>query len=62
MLNFESDEGVEMVATYNSIISTVKLHGKSTWNFLEIFFKKIFNGCRDFIHLTPGNIGMVVCH
>ena len=61
MLHFGSDEGVEMAATYHSIISTVKLHGKSSWNFLGTFFKKIFNGCRDFICLTPGNIEMAVC-
>ena len=61
MLHFGSDEGVEMAATYHSIISTVKLHGKSAWNFLGTFFKKIFNGCRDFICLTPGNIEIAVC-
>lgn len=61
MLHFGSDEGVEMATTYHSIISTVKLHGKSAWNFLGTFFKKIFNGCRDFLCLTPGNIEMAVC-
>ena len=58
MLHFGSDEGVEMAATYHSVISTVKLHGKSAWNFLGTFFTKIFNGCRDFFSLTPGNIEM----
>lgn len=58
MLHFGSDEGVEMAATYHSIISTVKLHGKSAWSFLGTFFTKIFNGCRDFFSLTPGNIEM----
>ena len=61
MLHFGSDEGVEMATTYHSIISTVKLHGKSAWNFFGTFFKKIFNGCRDFLCLTPGNIEMAVC-
>ena len=61
MIHFGSDEGVEMAATYHSIISTVKLHGKSVWNFLGTFFKKIFNGCRDFLCLTPGNIEMAIC-
>ena len=60
-LHFGSDEGVEMAATYHSIISTVKLHGKSAWNCLGTFFQKIFNGYRDFICLTPGNIKMAVC-
>ena len=62
MLHFGSDEGVEMAATYHSIISTVKLHGKSAWHFLGTFFTKIFNGCRDFFNLTPGNIEMAVAN
>lgn len=61
MLHFGSDEGVEMAATYHSIISTVKLHGKSAWDFLGTFFTKIFNGCRDFFSLTPENIEMAIC-
>ena len=28
------------------------------WRYLGEFFKKIFNGCRDFFSLTPANIGM----
>lgn len=62
MLHFGSDAGVEMAATYHSIISTVKLHGKSAWHFLGTFFTKIFNGCRDFFNLTPGNIEMAVAN
>lgn len=61
MLHFGSDEGVEMAATYHSIISTVKLHGKSVWNFLGEFFKNIFNGCRDYVNLTPDKIQLSVC-
>ena len=53
MLHFGSDAGVEMAAAYHSIISTVKLHGKSAWHFLGTFFTKIFNGCRDFFNLVP---------
>ena len=57
-LHYGSDEGVGMAVTYHSVISTVRLHGMSCWNYLGAFFKKIFNGCRDFLSLTPGNIGM----
>ena len=57
-LHYGSDEGVGMAVAYHSVISTVKLHGMSCWNYLGAFFKKIFNGCRDFLSLTPGNIGM----
>lgn len=48
MLHFGSDEGAEMAATYHSKISTVKMQGRSVWEYLGRFFAKIFNGCRDF--------------
>ena len=51
----------EMATTYHSIISTVKLHGKSVWHYLGSIFTKIFNGCLDFLSLTPRNIEMAVC-
>ena len=40
MLHFGSDEGVEMAVTYHSIISTVKMQGKSVWEYLGKFFTK----------------------
>ena len=36
-LHFGSDEGAEIVAVYHSIISTVKLQGRSAWDFLVNF-------------------------
>ena len=57
-LYYGSDEGVDKAVAYHSVISTVKLHGISCWRYLGDFFKKIFNGCRDFFSLTPANIGM----
>ena len=58
MLHFGSDEGVEMATAYHSVISTVKLHGMSSWRFLGEFFQKVFSGCRDFLSMTPLNIGL----
>ena len=58
MLHFGSDEGVEMAAAYHSVISTVKLHGMSSWHFLGEFFQKVFSGCRNFLSMTPLNIGL----
>ena len=40
VLYFGSDEGVEMAATYHSIISTVKMQGRSAWEPLGKFFTK----------------------
>lgn len=52
MLHFGSDEGVEMAVAYHSVISTVKLHGMSSWHFFGEFFQKVFSGCRDFLSMT----------
>ena len=38
-LHFGSDEGAEMSAVYHSIISTLKLCGKSVWNFFGEYFR-----------------------
>lgn len=61
MLHFGSDEGVEMAATYHSIISMVKMQGRPAWEYLGKFFIKIFNGCRDFFSLHPDKIGLAIC-
>lgn len=55
-LHYDSDAGVEMAATYHSVIATVKLHGSSFWNFIGTFFKNIFNGCRDYANMVPDKI------
>ncbi len=60
-LHFGSDEGAEIASVYHSIISTVKLQGRSTWDYLGKFFTEIFNGCRDFLSLAPQNIDLAVC-
>ena len=61
MLHFGSDEGAKMAATYHSIISTVKMQGRSVWEYLGKFFTKIFNGCKDFFSLRPDKIGLTIC-
>lgn len=40
LFHYGSDVGAEMVATYHSVISTVKLYGHSVWDFIGSFFKK----------------------
>ncbi|MBW9203117.1 IS66 family transposase [Bacteroidales bacterium SW292] len=55
-LHYGSDAGAKMAATYHSVIGTVKLHGSSVWNFIGTFFKKIFNGCRDYANMVPDKI------
>ena len=60
-LHFGSDKGAEIAAVYHSIISTVKLQGRSAWDYLGKFFTGIFNGCRDFLSLAPQNMNLAVC-
>ena len=60
-LHFGSDEGAEIAAVYHSITSTVKLQGRSAWDYLGEFFTGIFNGYRTFLSLTPQNIDLAVC-
>lgn len=40
MLHFGSDEGAKRATTYHSIISTVKLQGRSAWDYLGKFYVK----------------------
>ena len=60
-LHYGSDEGAKMAATYHSVISTVKLHGGSAWEYIGTFFKNIFNGCRDYVNMVPGKLAMATC-
>ena len=45
-----------MVATYHSVIGTVKIHGCSIWNFIRTFFKNIFDWYRDYVNMLPDKI------
>lgn len=38
---YSSDAGVEIVATYHSVIGMVKLHSYSFWSFIDFFQKYI---------------------
>lgn len=52
-LHYGSDAGAEMAATYHSVISTVKLHGSSVWNFIGTFFKKSLTGAGTMLIWYP---------
>ena len=41
MLHFGSDEDIKKAVAYRSIISTVKLQGRSAWITLESFLLKV---------------------
>ena len=59
-LYYGSDAGAEMDATYHSVIETVKLYGSSIRNFIRTFFKKIFNGRRDYVDMVTGKITLAI--
>lgn len=52
----------ERAATYHSGISTVKLYGSSVWDFIGTFFKKIFNGYRDYVNMVSGKITLATAN
>ena len=52
-LHFGSDEGVEMSAVYHSIISTLKLCGKSVWNFFGEYFRCVVLGLETYKEYLP---------
>lgn len=56
--HYGSDAGTEMATTYHSVISTVKLHGSSAWDFIGTFFQKIFNECRDYANMVLARIAL----
>ena len=60
LLHYGSDAGVEMAASYHSVIETVKLHGSFWRNFIGTFFKDIFNGYRDYVNMTPDKITLAI--
>ena len=49
-----------MAATYHSVISTMKLHGSSAWDFIGSFFKNIFNECRNYVNTVPARIALAI--
>ena len=57
---YGSDTGVEMAATYHSVIRTVRPHGSSVWDFIGTFFKNIFNGSKNYVNMVPDKITLAV--
>lgn len=43
------DYGSDTDVTYHGVISTIKLHGHSVWNYIGLFFEKIFNNSRTML-------------
>ena len=50
-LHFGSDEGAKMSAVYHSIVSTVRLKGRSAWEFFGTFFRDVVTGENDYLSM-----------
>lgn len=55
-LHFSSDAGAQMCAVYQSIVSTVKMQGKSVWDFFGKFFRGTVMGTTDYMDIIPQRI------
>ena len=53
-LSFASEGGIECSTTYHTIIQTCRMMGIKVLNYLQTFFEKFNEGCRDFAKMTPG--------
>ena len=47
-MTFGSEEGIDWAATYNTIIQTCRMMGVKVLKYLQSFFKKFSEGCRDY--------------
>ena len=46
-MTFGSEEGIDCVATYHTIIQTCRMMGVKVLKYLQSFFKKFSEGCRS---------------
>jgi len=57
-LSFGSEDGIECSATYHTIIQTCRMMGVRVLKYLESFYKKFNEGCRDFANMLPGKLAI----
>ena len=57
-MTFGSEEGIDCAATYHTIIQTCRMMGVRVLRYLQEFFKKFSEGCRDYAHMVPGKLAL----
>ena len=57
-MTFGSEEGIDCVATYHTIIQTCRMMGVKVLKYLQSFFKKFSEGCRDYAQMLPGQLAI----
>ena len=57
-LSFASEDGIERSATYHTIVQTCRMMGTKVLKYLQTFFEKFNEGCRDFANMIPGKLAM----
>ena len=58
-MTFGSEEGIDCTATYHTIIQTCRMMGVKVLKYLQSFFKKFSEGCRDYAQMLPGPLAIV---
>jgi hypothetical protein len=57
-LSFASVEGIECSATYHTVIQTCRMMGIEVLKYMQAFFRKFDEGCRDFHEMIPGQLAI----
>lgn len=57
-MTFGSEEGIDCAATYHTIIQTCRMMGVKVLKYLQSFFKKFSEGCRDYAQMLPGQLAI----
>ena len=57
-MTFGSEEGIDFAAIYHTIIQTCRKIGVKVLKYLQGFFKKSSDGCRDYAQMLPGRLAI----
>ena len=57
-MTFGSEEGIDCAATYHTIIQTCRMMGVKVLKYLQSFFKKFSEECREYAQMLPGQLAI----
>ena len=57
-MTFGSEEGIDCAATNHTIIQTCRKMGVKVLKYLQGFFKKYSDGCRDYAQMLSGQLAI----
>lgn len=53
-MTFGREDGIDCAATYHTFIQTCRMMGVKVLKYLQRFFKKFSEDCRDYTQMPPG--------